>query len=95
VAARDGLDAVKKRKILPLLGFELRLSKQVASPAELSRPLMKIYVQHISKIFLCSVGYTFLCWPVVAETRKGTLKFVALDGPCFSFIIYNDLHNRM
>jgi hypothetical protein len=44
----------------------------------------KSYVQHISKLFLCSAAYV-VCWPVVAEICQGNrlcyIKFESLDGP--------------
>jgi hypothetical protein len=48
-------------------------------------PLMATYIQHICKVLLCNVGFSFLRWPVVAETCRGNhlyyhIKFVALDG---------------
>jgi hypothetical protein len=60
-------------------------------------------VHYKSKAFLCSVGYAFWWWPIVAETCISRLlyshtKFVELDGPCYSFMylyslfIYSSLY---
>jgi hypothetical protein len=99
VVPRAGLDSVKNRRNLAAAG--IRTTAVQASSSSLHQlsyadPLWQ-HIQHISKIFLCSVGYAFSWWSVVAETRKGNhvriltlnlLHLMGLSTHALSIVIY-------